>query len=221
MANRLLKWQIIYKMANRLLNNGKSSNRRKILLSAFVSIQASLHSEIEITPGSSTSMASNHDVVHALAVANNDESQVQAEDMRVIFFAVQNSIVDGHAKPGIFFHLARQMGFKRSTVSRQWATMAARLQTLLNNQPEEEPDIIIKQNGHILFATNQDVFAPAAAVARAAAVAPPPFVEGLAGHAVAHGRYRYVWGSGGDSSCASFDTDEEEQILDELKRGSI
>ena len=210
-------------MANRLINSGKSSNRRKILLSALVSIQASLHSEIEIAPESSTSMASNPDVAHALAVADNDESQVQAEDMRVIFFAIQNSMVDGRLKPGIFFHLARQMGFERSTtVSRQWHKMAARLQTLLNNQPEEEPDTIIKQNGHILFATNflsQDGFAPAAAVARAAAVAPPPIVEGLAGHAVEHGRY--VWGSGGDSSCASFDTDEEDKILDELKRGCI
>ena len=64
-------------------------------------------------------------------------------------------MVDGKKKRGIFIELGRQLGFKSSTISRQWRSMSQRLPALLDNHPVEEHEEIIRKNQHILFATKQ------------------------------------------------------------------
>jgi hypothetical protein len=81
--------------------------------------------------------------------------QMSAMDKRLVFVAVRSSMVKGVLKKGIFTNLAEQTGFDPKTVSRQWRIMAASLQTLLINHPDEEEQAIIDQNHHILFGTNQ------------------------------------------------------------------
>jgi hypothetical protein len=60
---------------------------------------------------------------------------------------------NGRLKPGIQSTLARQLGFERKTISRQWRQMQRVLAPLLSNQNIENHASIIKQNAHKLFAT--------------------------------------------------------------------
>jgi len=72
-------------------------------------------------------------------------------DRHTIFFACRCSMVNGRLKPGIQRELARQLGFERGAICRQWTTMNDKLAPLLCNQPEDMHLDIIRQNGHILF----------------------------------------------------------------------
>jgi hypothetical protein len=76
-------------------------------------------------------------------------------DRQAIFIAVRSTMVDGKKKRGIFIEIGRQLGFKSSTISRQWRSMSQRLPALLDNHPVEEHEEIIRKNHHILFATKQ------------------------------------------------------------------
>jgi hypothetical protein len=81
--------------------------------------------------------------------------QATAEERRILFVAVRSNMVEGRPKKGIFSELAKQLGFQPLTVSRQWHQMDKRLQNLLSNHPDDDPNDIIAANHHILFGTNQ------------------------------------------------------------------
>jgi hypothetical protein len=54
----------------------------------------------------------------------------------------------------VCFHLfQKNLGFDQGTVARQWYIMAASLQDLLNNHPDEDEQEIIDKKHHILFQT--------------------------------------------------------------------
>jgi hypothetical protein len=79
--------------------------------------------------------------------------QVTKADKMTIFFAIRSSMVDGKPKYGIFKKLSVQLGFKPTTVSRQWACMRRKLEHLLNNQDEDDHMGIIHTSYDILFGT--------------------------------------------------------------------
>jgi hypothetical protein len=74
-------------------------------------------------------------------------------DRQAIFFACRSSMQDGRLKKGIQSILAKNLGFDRKTISRQWTQMKRALLPLLSNQPIETHDAIIQANSHILFRT--------------------------------------------------------------------
>ena len=65
--------------------------------------------------------------------------QMSRQDKMTVFFAVRSTMVNGRPKYGILSQLANQLGFERTTVSRQWASMRKKLAHLLNNQDEDRP----------------------------------------------------------------------------------
>ena len=76
-------------------------------------------------------------------------------DRQTIFYACRATMVHGRVPRGIFGKLAKDLGFERKTISRQWASMQHKLAPLLNNHPVEEHSAIISANHHILLGTAQ------------------------------------------------------------------
>jgi hypothetical protein len=77
--------------------------------------------------------------------------QVSTKDKMTIFFAVRGAMVNGKMKRGILQKLSIQLGFERTTISRQWAGMRKKLAHLLNNQDEDDHMGIIHTSYDILF----------------------------------------------------------------------
>jgi DNA-binding transcriptional regulator YhcF (GntR family) len=77
----------------------------------------------------------------------------RSEDRRVIFFHCRMAMVDGALTAGTCRELARQLGFKPKTISRQWRAMRRVAEPLLINQPEDEHLAIIEANAHKIFRT--------------------------------------------------------------------
>jgi hypothetical protein len=94
----------------------------------------------------------------ATAPANGEEDdnddtyrQTTAADRQCIFIACRSTMVNGRLKRGIFSSLAKQLGFERKTIARQWYNMVKSLSTLLSNHSQDDPNVIIQRSHHILF----------------------------------------------------------------------
>jgi hypothetical protein len=76
-------------------------------------------------------------------------------ERQVIFYACRATMVNGRIQRGIFGKLAKDLGFERKTISRQWKSMQAKLAPLLINHPAADHGKIILDNHHFLFGTKQ------------------------------------------------------------------
>jgi hypothetical protein len=63
---------------------------------------------------------------------------MRSEDLRIIFYSCRAAMVNGVLRPGIQGELARQLGFEKKSISKQWSRMSKKLAPLLVNQDEED-----------------------------------------------------------------------------------
>jgi hypothetical protein len=101
-------------------------------------------------------MASSGDEDNGDPVPNTKRHrQMTAQDKKAVFYAIRSTMVNDRPKHGIIKKLARDLGFKPLTISRQWRDMRIKLAKLLNNQDEDDHIGIISAGEHFLFGTGQ------------------------------------------------------------------